>query len=62
VTTNPIHLRRYLADIEYPTDKATVIAAAVRAGAHSELLEALRGMKSQRFTCPTDVREALSYK
>jgi len=59
MTTNPIQLQKFLGDVDYPTDKETIVEHARRNGADDEVLRALEGLPADRFNSPQDVDQAL---
>ena len=50
---------RYLDEIEWPANRAEVIAAAERNGAPADVLDTLRAMRHDHFAGPNAVHNAL---
>ncbi|NQX06295.1 DUF2795 domain-containing protein [Rathayibacter sp. VKM Ac-2856] len=57
---NPIQVQKYLAGIDYPASKDTIVETAEKEGADSDVLDALRAIPEGDYAKPTDVSSAVS--
>lgn len=57
---NPIQIQKYLAGIDYPASKDTIVTTAEKEGADSDILDALRAIPDGTYDKPTDVSSAVS--
>ncbi|NQX15887.1 DUF2795 domain-containing protein [Rathayibacter sp. VKM Ac-2857] len=57
---NPIQVQKYLAGIDYPASKDTIVETAEKEGADSDVLDALRAIPAGDYDKPTDVSSAVS--
>jgi hypothetical protein len=53
--TTPDQVLRYLADVDYPADKDTLVEAAERAGAPDAVLRGLRAMPPVEYRSRAEV-------
>ncbi|WP_326595507.1 DUF2795 domain-containing protein [Streptomyces sp. NBC_01803] len=56
---NPIDVQKALKDINYPTDKKSVVKQAKKNGADKELVDKFSDLKKDRFDGPDDVEKAI---
>ncbi|MWV49425.1 DUF2795 domain-containing protein [Rathayibacter sp. VKM Ac-2803] len=59
-TPNPIQIQKYLAGIDYPASKDTIVETAEKEGAEGDVLDALRAIPDGDYEKPTDVSSAVS--
>lgn len=59
MTVNPIQLQKYLAGIDYPADRRTLIETARRHGADDNAIRTLESLRREKFNSPNDVSEAV---
>lgn len=57
---SPIRVQKYLSGIDYPCDRAGLVAAARGNGADSEVLDALEDLPDRTFDGPNAVSRAIS--
>lgn len=57
---NPIQIQKYLAGIDYPASKDTIVKTAEKEGADSTILDALRAIPDVTYDSPTAVSSAVS--
>lgn len=57
-SVNPIQLQKFLGGVDYPIEKAELLAHAEERGADENVLETLRRLPMDRFNSPNDVSEA----
>jgi hypothetical protein len=56
----PIELQKYLAGVEYPASKSSLLETAKSNGAPDDLLSALESASQDEFDGPTAVSSAIS--
>ncbi|GAB3271434.1 hypothetical protein GCM10027449_07220 [Sinomonas notoginsengisoli] len=59
-TENPIQIQKFLAGVDYPAEKSTLVDAAKQQGADSNVLRALIGIPDGSYAKPTEVSQAIS--
>lgn len=57
---NPIDIQKYLARVDYPASKDTLVETATREGAAADILKALSALPDGTYNGPTEVSSALS--
>lgn len=57
---NPIQIQKYLAGIDYPASRDTIVETAEKEGADSAILDALRAIPDGTYDSPTAVSSAVS--
>jgi hypothetical protein len=62
MTDNPdfIQAQKYLAGVDYPVDRDTLVAHASSQGADEEITKALQGLPERTYGSPTEVSEAIT--
>lgn len=56
---NPVQIQKFLKGIDYPADKNTVVDAARKNGADSNVIDTLDRLSMDRFNSPNDISEAI---
>ena len=56
---NPVQIQKFLGGIDYPADKATLVAKAKEKGADENVLHALSQLGAKRYNSPNDVSEGI---
>lgn len=59
-TPNPIQIQKFLAGVEYPADRNTLVSTAEKEGADEDVLAALKGIPDKEYDSPTAVSSAVS--
>ncbi|GAB4099128.1 DUF2795 domain-containing protein [Sinomonas halotolerans] len=57
---NPIQIQQFLEGVDYPADRAALVAAAEEQGADADALAALRAIPEGTYSKPTDVSSAVA--
>jgi hypothetical protein len=57
---NPIQVQKFLGGIDYPASRDDIVSTAEKAGADTEVLNALRGIPDREYDGPTAVSEAVA--
>ena len=59
MATNPIEVQKYLAGVEYPADRQTLIDHAQQEGAPQEVIDMLTMLPEEEFESAADVSAGL---
>lgn len=59
MTANPIQVQRFLGGLDYPVEKADLLARAESEGADDEVVATLERLPEQSSNSPNDVSEAI---
>lgn len=57
---NPIQIQKFLAGVNYPADRSTLISTAEKEGADGDALDALKNIPDKEYDSPTAVSSAVS--
>jgi hypothetical protein len=57
---NPIEIQKFLAGVNYPADRSTLISTAEKEGADGDALNALKNIPDKEYDGPTAVSSAVS--
>ena len=57
--SNAIQIQKFLGGIDYPADKATLVAKAKEKGDDENVLHALSQLGDKRYNSPNDVSEEI---
>jgi hypothetical protein len=57
---NPIQIQKFLAGVNYPADRSTLISTAEKEGADGAALDALKNIPDKEYDSPTAVSSAVS--
>ena len=59
-SSDPIQTQEFLAGVDYPAHRNTLVAAAEKSGADEDVMRALRGLPDRTYGQPTEVSQAIS--
>ena len=59
-TPNPIQIQKFLAGVNYPADRKTLVSTAEKEGADGPALDALKAIPDKEYDSPTAVSSAVS--
>lgn len=59
-TPNPIQIQKFLAGVNYPADRSTLVSTAEKEGADGPVLDALKSIPDKEYDSPTAVSSAVS--
>lgn len=59
-TPNPIQIQKFLAGVDYPADRSTLVSTAEKEGADKNVLDALKNIPDKEYDGPTAVSSAVS--
>ena len=57
---NPIQIQKFLAGVNYPADRSTLVSTAEKEGADGPVLDALKSIPDKEYDSPTAVSSAIS--
>jgi hypothetical protein len=57
---NPIQIQKFLAGVDYPADRSTLVSTAEEEGAEGAVLDALKAIPDKEYDSPTAVSSAVS--
>ena len=57
---NPIQIQKFLAGVNYPADRSTLVSTAEKEGAEGEVLDALKNIPDKEYDGPTSVSSAVA--